>query len=317
MRIVFMGTPDFAAESLKALLDAGEQIVSVVTQPDKPKGRGKQVQSPPVKNLAVRKNIPVLQPQNIKSMEFIKTLQELRPDCIVVVAYGKILPIEILELPSKGCINVHASLLPYYRGSAPIHWSIINGETETGVTTMFMDEGMDTGDMILKKHLTIGPEDTVGKIHDLLAKQGAELLVETIQLLKVNKVPRTPQDHSVATYAPMLKKEHELIQWEANAENIHNHVRGMNPWPGSYTTWGDKVLKIWQTMVPDAKSYDAEPGTVLEANSSGILIQTGQGQILIKELQLQGGKRMDTAQFLRGKNVQVGTVFGKNGVADE
>lgn len=317
MRIVFMGTPDFAAESLKALLDAGEQIVAVVTQPDKPKGRGKQVQSPPVKNLALANNLPVLQPVSIRSIEFIKTLQDLQPECLVVVAYGKILPLEILEMPSKGCINVHASLLPFYRGSAPIHWSIINGETETGVTTMCMDEGMDTGDMILKKHLTIGSDDTVGKVHDLLAKQGAELLVETLKLLKLNRAPRIPQDHSVATYAPMLKKEHELIQWNNPAKNIHNHVRGMNPWPGSYTMWGDKILKLWQTMVPDAKSYHAEPGTVLEVSSSGILVQTGQGQILLKELQLQGSKRMDTAQFLRGKKVQLGTVFGENGVVSK
>ena len=317
MRIVFMGTPDFAVASLKALLNAGEQVVAVVTQPDKPKGRGKQVQPPPVKTLALEQNLSVLQPSNIRTEEFIKTLQDLQPDCIVVVAYGKILPIEVLDLPAKGCINVHASLLPSYRGSAPIHWALINGETETGVTTMFMNEGMDTGDMIIKKHLSISPLDNVGILHDKLAEQGAKLLVETIKLLKADQAPRVSQDHTLATYAPMLRKEHELIHWDRSAQSIYNHVRGMNPWPGTYTTWEDKILKIWNTKLPEKKTMQADPGMVLDVNPSGILVQTGLGQIIITELQLQGGKRMDVAQFIRGKNMNPGTLFGNRGVVEK
>lgn len=317
MRIVFMGTPEFAAASLQALLEVGQQVVAVVTQPDKPKGRGKQVLPSPVKKLAEEYHLPVLQPTSIRTEEFFRTLQGLQPECIVVVAYGKILPSEILQLPPRGCINVHASLLPYYRGSAPIHWSVINGETETGVTTMFMDEGMDTGDMILKKRLPIGPDDTVGMVHDRLAVLGAELLVETIDLLEKGFAPRTPQDHTLATYAPLLKKEHEVIRWEQPAQYLHNHVRGMNPWPGTYTTWEDKVLKIWRTRVPEARPVKAAPGTVLEEGSSGILVQTGQGQILITELQLQGSKRMDVDQFLRGKQIASGTVLGREGVEEQ
>jgi len=309
MRIIFMGTPDFAVSSLKALLAAGHRIAAVVTQPDKPKGRGKQVQPPPVKVLAQEHHLPVLQPASIKTGDFLQTLQELNPDCIVVVAYGKILPPEILYLPPKGCINVHASILPRYRGSAPIHWSVINGETETGVTTMYMNEGMDTGDMILKKHLPIGPEDNVGIVHDRLAVLGAELLVETIELLEQNQAPRVPQDHREATYAPMLRKEHELLHWDRTAREIHNHVRGMDPWPGAFTTWGNQVLKIWRT-VPLPADTKAQPGTVLEASSAGLLVQTGQGQVLITELQLQGSRRMGAGQFLRGKPVKPGTVLG-------
>ncbi|GAB6181072.1 methionyl-tRNA formyltransferase [Desulfotomaculum defluvii] len=315
MRIVFMGTPDFAAASLKSLIHSNQQVVAVVTQPDKPKGRGKQVQAPPVKILAQEYDLPVLQPASIKTREFLDTMKEINPDCIIVVAYGKILPPELLELPPKGCINVHASLLPYYRGSAPIHWAIINGEPETGVTTMYMDKGMDTGDMILKKPVPIGAEDTLGYLHDKLAVEGAKLLIETINLLKQNRVPRTPQNNALATYAPMLKKANERIQWSASAHDIHNHVRGMNPWPGTYTTWEDKILKIWQTAIPaqNQNKVEAVPGSVLEANSSGLLVQTGQGQIIIKELQLQGSKRMEVGEFLRGKLLLPGTTLGNEG----
>ncbi|CCO07185.1 methionyl-tRNA formyltransferase [Desulforamulus hydrothermalis] len=314
MRIVFMGTPDFAAYSLRALLAAGKQVVAVVTQPDKPKGRGKQLQPPPVKQLALANHLPVLQPDSIRTQEFVQNLQELRPDCLVVVAYGKILPPAVLALPPRGCINLHASLLPRYRGAAPIHWAVINGETETGVTTMFMDQGMDTGDMILKQKVIIGPDDTVGMLHDQLALVGAELLVKTIDLLEQGLAPRTPQDHSQATYAPMLQKEHELIHWDRPARDIHNQVRGMNPWPGTYTTWEDKILKIWRTREISSETVAAQPGTVLEAGSSGILVQTGRGHLLISELQLQGSKKMAAEDFLRGKPIAPGTVLGGGGM---
>lgn len=310
MRIVYMGTPDFAAVSLEALVKAGHQITGVVTQPDKPKGRGKLVQPPPVKVLAQKYNLPVLQPTSIKTEEFLQTIQELKPQCLVVVAYGKILPPSLLKLPPKGCINVHASLLPRYRGSAPIHWSVINGEPETGVTTMFMDEGMDTGDMILKKSVSIGPEDTVGMVHDKLADLGAGLLIETLNLLEQDRASGIPQDHSLATYAPMLRKEHELIHWDRAALEINNHVRGMNPWPGAYTTWNNQVLKIWRTSVAMDAGTMEKPGTVLTSQPGGILVQTGEGQVLIRELQLQGSKRMDADEFLRGKQILPGTVLG-------
>ncbi|MDO7786192.1 methionyl-tRNA formyltransferase [Desulforamulus aquiferis] len=311
MRIVFMGTPDFAAASLKALIETQHQIVGVVTQPDKPKGRGKQVQPPPVKVLALENSLPVYQPVSIKTDEFLEQLKLLQPQCIVVVAYGKILPREILHLPPLGCVNVHASLLPYYRGAAPIHWAVINGEKETGVTTMYMDEGMDTGDMILKGTIPIGPDDTVGMIHDRLAAQGAKLLVETLGLMGQGKAPRQSQNHTSATYAPMLRKEHEPIDWQGQAKDIHNHVRGMDPWPGAFTTWEGQVLKIWKTGVPAPLMLSACPGTVLELQTGGILVQTGYGQILIKELQLQGSKRMEASRFLRGKQITPGTVLGQ------
>lgn len=309
MRIVFMGTPDFAAASLKGLVESGHQVAAVITQTDKPKGRGKQVQAPPVKVMAQEYGLPVLQPASIKTGEFLEQLRAIDPQCLVVVAYGRILPTQILNLPPKGCINVHASLLPYYRGAAPIHWAVINGEGETGVTTMYMDEGMDTGDMILKRTLGIGPNDTVGQVHDELAKLGAELLVETLGLIAEDRAPRIPQDHSRATYAPLLRKEHEVIQWEQSSSHIHNHIRGMNPWPGAFTTWQGKVLKIWQSQIPQPMKAMALPGTVLEMHSSGILVQTGSGQLLIKELQLQGSKRMEAEAFLRGKQIEPGTVL--------
>ncbi|MEG6511381.1 methionyl-tRNA formyltransferase [Desulforamulus ruminis] len=310
MRIVYMGTPDFAVPCLEAIVQAGHQVVGVITQPDKPRGRGKQVQPTPVKAAAQRMNLPLWQPPSIKTEDFLQKMQELAPQCIVVVAYGKILPPSLLRLPPLGCINVHASLLPRYRGAAPIHWSVINGEVETGVTTMFMDEGMDTGDMILKRRIAIGPEETVGLIHDQLAQTGAALLVETLEQLERNQAPRVSQDPALATYAPMLHKEHEFIHWNRTALEVHNHVRGMNPWPGAYTTWEGRVLKIWRTVVAEAAGKKESPGTVLASGPEGIPVQTGDGVVLIKELQLQGSKKMEAKAFLRGKPILPGTVFG-------
>lgn len=309
MRIVYMGTPDFAVGCLETLIQAGHDVVGVVTQPDRPKGRGKKLQPPPVKLIAEKYDIPVYQPEKIKTPEFISQLKELAPELIVVVAYGKILPAEILYLPPLGCVNVHASILPKYRGSAPIHWAIINGERETGITTMYMNEGMDTGDMILTATTTIGDNDTVGELHDRLAVLGAELLAETVILIEQGNAPRTPQNEAEATYAPMLKREHELINWQQSAKRLHNQIRGMNPWPGTYTTWQGKMLKIWRAEALTHHTAQ-RPGTVV-ADNGEIIVQTGHGCLALYEVQLQGGKRLATKDFLCGNKIDIGTSLGE------
>lgn len=310
MRIVYMGTPDFAVASLEALIQAGYNIVGVVTQPDRPRGRGQKLHSPPVKVIAEKFNIPVYQPDKIKTPQFINELKDLKPDVIAVVAYGKILPPEILYLPPLGCINVHASLLPKYRGSAPIHWAIINGEQETGITTMHMDEGMDTGDMILTATTQIGTNDTVGELHDVLAEIGAKLLTETISLIGRGEAPRTAQDDTDASYAPMLTREHELIVWHQPAKTLHNQVRGMNPWPGTYTTWQGKILKIWRTEII-FKQTSEKPGTVVACNNDEIIVQTGENCLALREIQLQGSRRLACKDFLCGNKVEFGICLGE------
>lgn len=314
MRVVFMGTPGFAVPSLKALVESGHDVAAVVTQPDRPKGRGKKEAPPPVKETALAFNIPVLQPLRVKDPGFIELLREIAPDVIVVVAFGRILPPDILHLPRYGCINVHASLLPKYRGSAPIHWAVINGEKETGITTMHMDEGMDTGDMILREAIPIREEDTVGAVHDRLAVLGARLLVETLELVGRGQAPRIPQE-GTPTYAPMLKAGDELIRWERPAREIYNQIRGMDPWPGARTYLSGKVLKIWRAAVPSEGGTAFEPGKVLSWGRDGITVGTGNGRLTITELQLQGAKRLSAADFLRGTPIPEGTVLGGNGAA--
>lgn len=310
MRVIFMGTPDFSVPALKALAEAKHEIAAVVTQPDRPKGRGKKEMPPPIKKTAVSLHIPVFQPLKIKDPGFISLLNNLRPDVIVVVAYGRILPREILELPPYGCINLHASLLPKYRGAAPIHRAIINGEKITGITTMYMDEGLDTGDMILRHTTPIQAEDNAGDIHDRLALLGAQLLVETLDLVEKGQAPRVPQS-GPSSYAPLLATEDEKISWDQPARDIHNQVRGMTPWPGTRTTMGGKVLKIWHTgcLGEDETAY--LPGQVVSTGQEGIVVQTGSGRVVIKELQLQGAKRLGAAEFLRGTPVPAGTVLGE------
>lgn len=246
MRIIFMGTPEFAVPSLKALYTSGHEIAAVVTQPDRPKGRGHKLTPPPVKLAAQEAGLHVYQPVRIRDPEFIDTLKRVSPQLIAVVAFGQILPKDILELPVYGCINVHASILPKYRGAAPIHWAVINGETETGVTIMQMDEGLDSGDIILSEKIPVSPEDTTGTVHDKLAGLGAQLLVKAVQLISEGRAERIPQDHGAATYAPLLNKDTEKIDWAKSAVEICNLVRGLNPWPGAYTLLRDKILKIWQ-----------------------------------------------------------------------
>lgn len=311
MRVVFMGSPDFALPCLDKLLQSPYQVTAVVTQPDRPKGRGKKLTFTPVKEKALEKGIPVLQPEKINNPEFIEKLKTMAPDVFVVVAFGQILKQELLNLPALGCINVHASLLPKYRGAAPIHWAIINGEKETGVTTMFMDQGMDTGDMILKKRIPIGEEDTTGLIHDKLAEAGGELLIETLELLLNKKVPRETQDHELATYAPILTREHELIDWTKTDREVHNLVRGMNPWPGAYTTFENKIVKIWEAKVIEDVSEEAKPGTVLSVvNGEGICVKCGQGALLVSLLQPQGKQAMAGDAWARGARLKKGITLG-------
>ena len=316
MRIVFMGTPDFAVASLKALKEAGHEIAAVVTRPDRPRGRGKINTPSPVKETALALGIPVLQPLRIKDPEFIETLRAFAPEVVIVVAFGQILPPEILSLPPYGCINVHASLLPKYRGAAPIHRAVINGEKETGVTTMYMDEGMDTGDMILKESIPIHEEDTVGIVHDRLALVGSRLLVETLRLISLGQAPRIPQNGE-PSYAPPLKAEDEIICWDRPAREIYNLVRGMNPWPGARTTLQGKVLKLWRTSCVESGCPGAKPGEDAATGPEGILVGTGRGMLRILELQLQGGRRMEAAAFLRGKPIPKGTVLGSDAAGGE
>lgn len=307
MKTVFMGTPEFAVPSLKALIESGEEVVAVVTQTDKPKGRGLEVISPPTKVLSEKHSIPVLQPQKIRTDEFFNNIKNLNPDLICVVAYGKILPKNILDIPPYGCINVHASLLPKYRGAAPINWAIIRGERVTGITTMKMDEGMDTGDMLLKREMTIDDEDTGETLSGKLSEMGAEVLIETIKLLKEGRLNPIPQDHSQATYAPMLKKEDGNIDWKKSAEEIRNLIRGTLPWPGAYTTLEGKLLKIYKAR---ATKDSGRPGEVIKSNSEILRAATGIGALDILEIQIEGGKRLQTEAFLRGRRIKEGTVLG-------
>lgn len=302
-----MGTPEFAVASLRALIESEHEVVAVVAQPDKPKGRGHRITPPPTKVLAQEHNITVLQPEKIKNQEFYDQLQYLNPDLICVTAYGKILPKEILELPPHGCINVHASLLPKYRGAAPINWAIVRGETVTGITTMLMDEGMDTGDMLLKQELPISDDDNAGTISDKLSQMGGDLLIKTIEQLKEGKLSPTKQDESEATYAPMLKKSDGEIDWGKAAIEIHNLIRGMNPWPGTFTKLAGKSLKIFRTEIVQG---EGNPGEVISSDKYSLTVATGQGALGILELQLEGNKRLDVKSFVAGHPIVEGTLLG-------
>jgi len=307
LRTVFMGTPGFALETLAGLLDFGVNLVGVYTQPDRPKGRGKKLAASPVKQLALEHGIPVFQPQKLRDPEAVKELQELQPDLIIVVAYGQILPKAVLDIPRYHCINVHASLLPKYRGAAPINKAIIDGETETGVTTMLMDVGLDTGDMLVKRSLDIGKNETAERLHDRLALLGREALAETLQQLCAGTLVAEKQNDELSCYAPMLKKEDGLIDWQKPAEDIHNQVRGLDPWPGAYTFLDSEVLKIATTTV--AVDVSGEPGTILSADKTGVCVACGEGALIIGELQLPGKKRLSAMNFLSGRPLFAGTQF--------
>lgn len=307
MRIIFMGTPEFSVPTLEALIKSEEEVIGVVTQPDRPKGRGKKLAFSPVKEAALANGLCVFQPRRVKTPEFVAQLKALNPDLIVVVAFGQILSPEILSLPQYGCINVHASLLPYYRGAAPLHWAVINGETETGVTTMRMDEGLDTGDMLLQEKISISSEETTVQIHDKLAVLGAKVLVDTLQALKAGTLKSIKQNDAVSTYAPLLQKEHEIINWTENAAAIHNKIRGLNSWPGAYTHYKGKRLKIWQSRIYSDQDTNNVPGKVINMEQQeGFILQTGKGTLLILEVQPEGKQRMKAGAFARGYHLGIG-----------
>ena len=317
MKIVFMGTPDFAAKSLEEIYNAGYEIVGVVTNPDKPKGRGMKMIASPVKEFAISKNLNVFQPLKIRgNVEFLDEIKKLNPDVICVVAYGIILPKELLDIPKLGCINVHGSLLPKYRGAAPIQWAVLNGDKKTGITTMYMDEGMDTGDMILKEEVEIGENETTGELWDRLAIIGAKLLVETLKRIEDGTAPRIKQEGEF-TLAPMLNKEMAKIDWENQTSNqIHNLVRGLNPIMGAYTFVNDKKIKIWKTKVYDFTSFPSRfdlnieeikkkiNGTILISNAKdGLYIKALDGIVEVLEIQGENAKKMSAFDYLRGNKI--------------
>ena len=326
LKIVFMGTPDFAEQSLKAIYEAGYQIEAVVTNVDKPKGRGMKMVSSPVKQFAEEKHLTVFQPQKVRNnVEFIEEIKKINPDVICVVAYGKILPKELLEIPKLGCINVHASLLPKYRGAAPIQWAVLNGDKTTGITTMYMDEGMDTGDMILKEEVEIGKDETTGELWDRLAVIGGNLLVKTLQLIEKGEAPREKQAEEF-TLAPMLDKNMSKIDWENKmASEIKNLVRGLNPIMGAFCYLNDKKIKFWKVDVlsekeleqeyPELIEYEykmpnIEPGTVLFSDAKkGLYIKAKDGIIKVLEIQGENAKKMSIHDFLRGNRIEAGSIF--------
>jgi len=309
IRTIFMGTPEFALQTLEGLFDFGVNLVGVYTQPDRPKGRGKKLAASPVKKLALEHEIPVFQPQKLRDPLAVAELQKLQPDLIVVVAYGQILPKAVLDIPRYHCINVHASLLPKYRGAAPINKAIIDGETETGVTTMLMDVGLDTGDMLVRHSLTIGENETAGQLHDRLAILGREAMEETLKQLCAGTLTAEKQDDALSCYAPMLKKEDGLISWQRSATEIHNQVRGLDPWPGAFTYLDGEVLKIAATTVAADSSEAA--GTIISADKTGIRIACGEGVLIVGELQLPGRKRLSVMNFLSGRPLFSGTLLGE------
>jgi len=303
-----MGTPDFAVPSLQALHESRHEIILVVTQPDRPRGRGRKIMPSPVKESAIRYGYDLSQPERVKSDTFLDIIAGLKPDLLVVVAFGQVLPKQLLEIPPFKAINVHASLLPRYRGPAPIQWAIINGEKETGVTTMMMDEGLDTGDILLRQAVQISLEDTSATLHDKLAEEGACLLLETLENLTSGKLTPTPQDPALASYVPMLQKKDGHINWELPAKDIANFIRGINPWPGAFTFCGDTRLKIFKSKFLDKETHET-PGTVLMSFPDEMLVATGKGTLLIEELQGSSGKCLATKDYLCGCSMDAGTVL--------
>ena len=307
MRIAFLGTPDFAVPSLRALVGAGHEIAGVFTQPDRPRDRGQKTQPTPTKAAALELGLPTFAFERIRRAEGVAALAGLQPDLMVTAAFGQILPQRILDIPKLGCVNVHGSLLPRYRGPAPIQWAVINGEAETGITTMATDAGVDTGDMLLQRATAIGPDETAGELFDRLASLGAETLLETLRLMEAGKLARTPQNHELATHFPMLTRETGSIDWSKSAAAIHNLVRGVNPWPGAWTMCDGQVMKIWRTRPQEGSG---QPGRILRADAKGgLLVGCGEGALEVLELQMPGGRRMAATDYLRGRRLPEGTVL--------
>ena len=319
--VVFMGTPDFAVGTLEALLNSNYTVLAVFTQPDKPKGRKGELTPPAVKQCAVAHGVPVYQPKRIRDPENLVFLRDLNPDVIVVVAFGQIIPKEILELPRYGCVNVHGSLLPKYRGAAPIQWAIIDGESNTGITTMRMDEGVDTGDILLQEATPIAADETAGSLFERLSAIGASLLIRTLEGLEEDKITQIHQpEQSPTPYAAMLSRKDGEVDWSMDGHSLDCRIRGLLPWPGAFTWLDGKQLKIWSVAVRDVMSEEDEkalPGTVLAAEEDGILVKAGKSGILIRELQLEGKKRMEAGAFLRGCSIRPGTVLGRDHSAAE
>lgn len=309
MRVIFMGTPDIAVGTFEALVKEHE-VVLAVTQPDKPKGRGGKEQYSPVKEAALLAGVPVYQPKKIREPECVEELKKYHADVMVVIAFGQILTKEILTMTPYGCINIHASLLPKYRGAAPIQWAVIDGEKVSGVTTMQMDEGIDTGDMLLREEIVLDDNETGGSLHDKIAERGAKLCLKTLEALKRGEITPVKQGESPTAYARMLDKSMGNIDWSASAVSIERLIRGLNPWPSAYTDWDGKVMKIWRAEVRKS-SEDAEPGTVVAVEKDGFSVQTGEGLLKVTELQIPGKKRMDAGAFLRGYSIQAGEILKK------
>lgn len=303
-----MGTPDFAVGTLEEIIRAGHEVVLAVTQPDKPKGRGKAMQFPPVKECALTHDIEVFQPKRIRDDANVEYLKKYHADIIIVAAFGQILPKSILDMPRYGCVNVHASLLPKYRGAAPIQWAVINGDAITGVTTMRMDVGLDTGDMIAKREVRVAEDETGGSLFDKLADVGAKLCVETMDMLEKGTATFTPQNNEMSTHTSMITKELGNIDWKKPAVEIERLIRGLNPWPSAYTHLNNKTFKIWKAKVVTEDS-DYQPGCIVRADKHDLIVQTGAGQLALLEVQLEGKKRMEADAFLRGNQVEVGTFF--------
>ena len=309
MKLVYMGTPDFAVPPLTALVEAGHEVAAVVTQPDKPKGRGKAVLMTPVKEKALSYGIPVYQPARVKKdEEFLKTLREINPDAIVVAAFGQILPKEILELPKYGCVNIHASLLPKYRGAAPIQWAVIDGEKESGITTMMMDVGLDTGDMLDRTVIPLAEDETGGSLFEKLSRAGGPLILKTLEALENGTAVRTKQPEEGATYAGMLDKSLGNIDWTQSAAKIERLIRGLNPWPSAYTGYKGKTMKLWAADVLKG-TFEGVPGEIIKVEKERFLVRTGDGALAVKELQLEGKKRMDAASVLRGFSLEEGEIL--------
>ena len=308
LKVIFMGTPEFSVASLQALIDKDCEISAVITQPDRPKGRGRKLVYSPIKELTLKEGLTLFQPQKVRDEQFINQVKEMAPHFIAVVAFGQILPLKLLEIPQLGCINVHGSLLPTYRGAAPVNWAVVNGEKLSGVTTMLMDEGMDTGDMLLKKEVKINNGETSENLYNSLSTIGAELLVETLEGLAKGEIKAIKQDDEEATYAPILKKSDGLIDWSKEAGHIENLVRGMLPWPTGQTTLKGKTLKIFKA---EKGIENGSPGTILHVTKDAIHVATGKGSLAINELQLEGKRKMTTDVFLRGFAVEVGEKLGQ------
>ena len=308
MRVIFMGTPDFAVGTLEAIITAGHEVVGVVTQPDKRQGRSSELRMSPVKECAIKHNIDVYQPVKVRDPEFVEILRGMEPEVIVVVAFGQIIPKSVLEMPKYGCVNVHASLLPKYRGAAPIQWAVINGDEVTGVTTMLMDEGIDTGDILMVREYKVEPKETGGSLFDKLENIGAELLVETLDGLKAGSITPIPQGENF-THVGKLEKTTGVIDFNKSAVEIERLIRGLNPWPSAYTSFNGKTLKIWDADIDDCDCSMYAPGTIYKVDKKNIYVSTAKGGLILNEIQLEGKKRMDTEAFLRGCQVETGVVL--------